>query len=110
MANATELDFFGGGSADGSLDPFGAGMAGMAPDGYVPGAAANRAAMTDSATRTANLNRLVDPNAGIVSGATQAGNIGGASGAYNTTSDSGRGQYDYMHDLGNNNLIQSPTS
>jgi hypothetical protein len=111
MANANELDFFGGGSADGSLDPWGGGMvAPDAPAGFVPGQAANRAALDANSTRTANTNRLVDPNASQASGATQAGNIGGASGAYNTTSDSGRAQYDYMHDLGDSDILQSPGS
>lgn len=110
MAYANELDFFGGGSASGSLDPFDAGMAPLAPKDYVPGQTTSLRDRDANAIRTANTNRLVDPNASQASGATQAGNIGGASGAYNTTSDSGRGQYDYMHDLGDNDLIQSPTS
>jgi len=108
MAYANELDFFGGGSADGSLDPFGAGMAGMAPADWDPNEAANRASLRDSATRNANTNRLVDPNASQASGATQPGNIGGASGAYNMVSDSGRAQYDYMHDLGDDDFVMGP--
>jgi hypothetical protein len=37
-----------------------------------------------------------------------SGNIGGASGAYNMANDSGKAQYDYMHELGTPSFIQSP--
>lgn len=104
MAYANELDFFGGGSAEGSLDPFGAGAI-APPSDYDPAATAQRT-LRDSATTTANINRNVDPNASQAGDMqTSGGNIGGATGAYNTVSDQGRAQYDYMHDLGDNDLM-----
>lgn len=68
----------------------------------------------DAATATANINSQVDPNASQASttaqqtAAYQSGNTGGAAGAYNATTDAGRAQYDYMHDLGKNDLISNP--
>jgi hypothetical protein len=66
------------------------------------------AALSRSGTRNANINRQVDPNASQAGGTTQPGNIGGATGAYNSTSDAGRATYDYMHELGSPSAIRSP--
>jgi hypothetical protein len=100
MANVTDFDFLGGG---GTITPTGAPTA--------PGAMtqeeldqqlliSNQRQLSQQAARTANINRRVDPNQGIVSGPTQPGNIGGAAGAYNMTSPAGRAAFDQMHRLG----------
>jgi hypothetical protein len=58
-----------------------------------------RLALDDSATRTANINRVSDRSKGY--SAPLGGNtMGGASGAYNAGSDASRANYDYMHELG----------
>jgi hypothetical protein len=93
---ANQTDFFGEGLAD----------AAKAPDAPARNPA-DSALYSDrlAATKTANINALSDRNASQSSSPEQqqaaydAGNIGGASGAYNSVNEGSRAQYDYMHDL-----------
>jgi hypothetical protein len=72
--------------------------AAKAPDAAVADpAAANLIANRNAATRTANINMNSDRTSGT--GAPLAAG-GGATGAYDQASDSGKAQYDYMHQLG----------
>lgn len=105
--DARHADFFG----DGLEGPAITGTANASPE---EAATIQRLKDSSQATDTANINAQVDPNAGQASStadaqkAFDAGNTGGAAGAYNATDDAGRAQYDYMHDLGKNDIISNP--
>lgn len=84
-----------------SFNPGGSQVTASAPDApLVDPAVANQRRLRASATRTANLNRQVDPNASVYVDpaaqelAFQSGNIGGASGAYNGYSPTTKGILD----------------
>ncbi len=107
---ANQADFFGEGTADSAT----------APDAPAPVTrdpfAARNAQLHSQADTTANQNATVDYSGANDSGsygtadsaaAYNAGNIGGASGAYNATSAAGRSGYDYSHDLNNPNTFIS---
>lgn len=101
--NANELDFFGGGGDLGS----------PTTGATAPGQAANPsdAKAWETANRKAKAKDLINPNAGpgydpaAASRAYTGGNIGGASGAYNTVSDAGRDAYDYYRDIRDPNNV-----
>jgi len=69
--------------------------------------AAERARLQAQATNTANININSDRTKGY--GAPLGGNTqGGATGAYLAGNDSGRAQFDYMHELGSTGFLQTP--
>lgn len=102
---AANADFLGeGGVAD----------AAKAPDKTAAdNAVLARLKLRNDATATANANAGYDRTASQgstpaqMAAANAAGNIGGAAGAYNAANDSGKAQYDYMHDLGKNDSFIS---
>ena len=79
--------------------------AAKAPDAAVADPyAANLITNRNAATNTANINANQDRTSGT--GAPLAAG-GGATGAYDQASESGKAQYDYMHDLGSNDFFTS---
>lgn len=103
---ATGADFFG----DGLEGNAATNTTGAAPDaiaGYTPGAAAAARKLVDDATNTANINVNSDRDKGTGAIEDTAGGGGGATGAYDATSDAGRAGFDYMHDLGNDDTFIS---
>ncbi len=98
MANANELDFFGEGTA---AKPAVAAPTAAPTDPTAKAAweRANRATQPRDITTTSQASQAVGYDPGAATTAFTGGNIGGASGAYNTVSDAGRDAFDYYRDI-----------
>lgn len=95
---ANQADLLGEGTADPAAAPA------APPAAPVDPYAAARAKLSSSATTTANINANQDRTSGT--GAPLAAG-GGATGAYDAANDSGKAQFDYMHQLGSPGGISS---
>ena len=98
MAQANELDFFGEGTA---AKPAVAAPAAAPTDPTAKAAweRANKATQPRNITTTSQASQAIGYDPGAAAKAFTGGNIGGASGAYNTVSDAGRSAYDYYRDI-----------
>lgn len=109
---ANQADFLG----EGTADPAAAGAPAAPARPAVDPLAARNAQLHSDADATANQNATVDKtgaNQGSSFGtqdsadAFASGNVGGATGAYNAGNAASRAGFDYMHDLGNDDMFIS---
>lgn len=109
MSQANQADFFG----EGTLAPVGQGVKSPEQIAYEEEMRKRATELASAPGVVAGINARRTPTSGsgynpdAASAAFAGGNIGGAGGAYNTASDSGKAQYDYMHELGSPDVFQS---